>query len=91
MYAKPSSFKRSSENTTEADAQAAHEARRLAKLEAAGGRGFDWEDDCAELASLSYGMGSGSAASMLVGKPTFECLMDAIEADDAAFYDRYER
>ena len=63
---KPTGFLRSSENTGEAEAQAAHEVRRLRKLEAAEPRGFDWEDDCAERASLSWGMGSGAAASVLV-------------------------
>lgn len=88
MYA-PGTFKRSSENTGEAEAQAAHESRRLAKLEAAEPRGFDWEDGCRERERLSCGLGARSSG--LVTKPSFEELYDAIEADDVAFYARYER
>jgi hypothetical protein len=34
---------------------------------------------------------SAAAASVLTERPSFEVLMDAIEADDTAFYDRFER
>jgi hypothetical protein len=62
---KPSGFKRTSENTGEAEAQAAHESRRLSKLGAAEPRGFDWEEDCRELDSLSFGV-SGARSGGLV-------------------------
>lgn len=87
MYApsKPSTFRRSSERTEEGDAQAAHEARRLAKLEAAEPRGFDWEEDCRELERLSRGLGARNSG--LVFRPTFEELYGRMEAEDTSRYD----
>lgn len=96
MYApsKPSTFRRSSERTEDGDAQAAREARRLRGLEAAGPRGFDWEDGCREREALSFavsGARNGGLVEPLEGDEKRELLLDAIEADDVAFYAGHER
>jgi hypothetical protein len=91
---KPSTFRRSSERTGEADAQAAHEALRLAKLDASDPQGFDWEDNCRERCSLSFAVSGARSAGLvgpLEGDEKRELLFDAIEADDVDFYARYER
>lgn len=87
MYAptKRSSFRRSSERTTEADRQAAHEVRRLAKLEASEPQSFAWEDDCLERERLACGLGARNSG--LVTKPTFEELYGFMEAEDLSTFD----
>lgn len=78
-------YLRSSENTTEAERQEAHEVRHLSKLEAADPRGFDWEDERREIDRLSYGLGARNSG--LVTKPSFEELYDAMLAEDLSTYD----
>ncbi len=78
MYAptRPSTFRRTSENTREVEAQAAHEARRLAKLQAAEPQGFDWEDDCLERERLACGLGVRDSGLVVRSNITDESRFD---------------
>lgn len=66
MYARPSTFKRSSENTKDGDRQAAAETARYIRIDAE----IQKRED--ELESRSYGIGGGMAAAGVVRKPTWD-------------------
>lgn len=84
MYmSKPSSFRRSSENTKDGEVQAVAEMRRLRKLDA------DERRDSFE--ALSYGIGGGMVAAGVVEpldlSDSWERRVDFMEAEDLSRFD----